>query len=57
VIALLANLLVSTLVTFALRAVKRPYGRDVTASDDYVVEAGEPGVEPLPATPDQEVTT
>jgi len=53
-IALLLNLVVSTAVTFALRATKRPYGPDATDPSDYAVEAGEPGVEPLPATPEQE---
>jgi hypothetical protein len=41
-------------VTFALRAAKRPYGPDATDPSDYTVEAGEPGVEPLPATPEEE---
>jgi len=38
---------------FALRAAKRPYGENATDPSDYVVEAGDPGVEPLPATADQ----
>jgi solute:Na+ symporter, SSS family len=53
-IALVLNIVVSTVVTLALRAANRPYGTDATEDADYVVEAGEPGVEPLPATPEQE---
>jgi len=53
-IALLANIVVGVVVTLALRAAKRPYGTDETEASDYVVEAGEPGVEPLPATPVEE---
>jgi hypothetical protein len=41
-------------VTLFLRAAKRPYGPDATKPDDYVAEPGEPGVEPLPATPEEE---
>ena len=46
-VALLVNILVCALVTFALRAAKRPYGEDATQPGDYTVEAGDPGVEPL----------
>jgi len=52
-VALLVNIAVCVLVTLALRAAKRPYGEDATDPSDYVVEAGDPGVEPLPATADQ----
>ncbi len=45
--------MIAAAVTFALRAAKRPYGEDATDPSDYVVEAGDPGVEPLPATADQ----
>ena len=38
----------------ALRAAKRPYGPDSTAPDDYAAEAGDPGIEPLPATAEEE---
>ena len=34
--------------TLIVRATGRPYGEDQTHPDDYVVEAGDPGVEPLP---------
>jgi len=53
-IALLVNLVVATAVTLGLRAAKRPFGPDETRPDDYVAEAGEPGVEPLPATAEEE---
>jgi SSS family solute:Na+ symporter len=49
-LALLVNIVVGALVTFALRAANRPYGHDATEPSDYVVEAGDPGVQPLPAT-------
>jgi len=52
-VALLVNIVIAAAVTFALRAAKRPYGEDATDPSDYVVEAGDPGVEPLPATADQ----
>jgi SSS family solute:Na+ symporter len=45
--ALAANLLVAVVVTFALRAMKVSDGTDATRPDDYVAEAGEPGVQPL----------
>jgi solute:Na+ symporter, SSS family len=48
-VALLVNIAVCALVTFALRAARRPYGEDVTEPSDYLVEAGDPGVEPLAA--------
>jgi len=53
-LALLVNLAVSTTVTLALRAAKRPYGPDGTDPSDYVAEKGDPGVEPLPATKQEE---
>jgi solute:Na+ symporter, SSS family len=56
-IALILNIVVSTVVTLGLRAAKRPYGVDATEPGDYAAEAGEPGVEPLPATPEQEERT
>ena len=46
--------MVGTAVTLALRAAKRPYGPDATAPDDYAAEAGDPGIEPLPATAEEE---
>ena len=52
-IALLLNLVVSTVVTVVVRAAKRPYGDDSTEPRDYVAEAGDPGVEPLPAEPEE----
>jgi SSS family solute:Na+ symporter len=53
-LALLANLAVTAVLTVLLRAVRVPDGVDVTADEDYEVEAGEPGVEPMPGTADQE---
>ena len=53
-LALIVNLVVCTAVTFALRAAKQPYGPDSTAPDDYAAEAGDPGIEPLPATAEEE---
>ena len=49
-VALILNIVVATVVTLLLRAAGRPYGEDQTHPDDYLAEAGEPGVEPLPAT-------
>jgi hypothetical protein len=37
-----------------LRALRAPAGEDVTRPEDYEAEREEPGVEPLPATPEQE---
>jgi solute:Na+ symporter, SSS family len=50
IVALALNIIVATVVTLIVRATGRPYGEDQTHPDDYVVEAGDPGVEPLPAT-------
>jgi solute:Na+ symporter, SSS family len=55
-LALAANLIVVAVVSLALRAANVPAGEDITHPDDYEVEAGEPGVRPLPTTPDQEPT-
>ncbi len=49
IIALAANLLVVIVGSLVLRAAGAPAGRDVTAPDDYEVEAGDPNVKPLPA--------
>jgi solute:Na+ symporter, SSS family len=54
VLALLANLLVAVVGTLLLRAVRAPQPPDSTQPDDYDVEAGEPGVRPLPTSADQE---
>jgi SSS family solute:Na+ symporter len=53
-LALLVNLAVTAVLTVVLRAVRAPEGRDVTAAEDYEAEVGEPGVEPLPGTAEQE---
>jgi SSS family solute:Na+ symporter len=57
IIALIANLLVAIVGTVLLRALHAPEPPDSTRSADYEVEAGDPGVEPLPAdAPEEEVT-
>src|SRR4051812_29939450 len=50
IVALALNIIVAIVVTLIVRATGRPYGEDQTQPNDYVVEAGDPGVEPLPAT-------
>jgi hypothetical protein len=52
-IALLVNILVSTLGTLALRAAKRPGGHDATEPGDYTAELGDPAVAPLPVEPEE----
>jgi solute:Na+ symporter, SSS family len=56
IIALAANLIVVVVGSFVLKALKVPAGEDTTRPEDYETDWGEPGVEPLPATPDQEPT-
>jgi solute:Na+ symporter, SSS family len=53
IIALIINIVVATVVTLIVRATGRPYGDDSTEPSDYVVEAGDPGVEPLPSTEEE----
>jgi SSS family solute:Na+ symporter len=53
-LALLVNLAVTAALTVVFRALRVPGGSDVTADHDYEAEAGEPGVEPLPGTAEQE---
>jgi solute:Na+ symporter, SSS family len=53
IIALIINIVVATVVTLIVRATGRPYGEDGTEPSDYVVEAGDPGVEPLPSTEEE----
>jgi SSS family solute:Na+ symporter len=55
IVALLANLVVVVVGTLVLRALRAPDGEDVTVPSDYEVDAGAPGVEPLPTTPEQEL--
>jgi solute:Na+ symporter, SSS family len=55
IIALALNLVVGFVVTAVVRATR--VGRELedrTIPEDYLIEAGEPGVEPLPATPAEE---
>jgi SSS family solute:Na+ symporter len=54
ILALLANLAVVVVGTLLLKAVHAPEPADTTRSVDYEVEAGDPGVEPLPATAAEE---
>jgi SSS family solute:Na+ symporter len=54
VIALALNLVVAAVGTLVLRAARAPDGQDVTEPGDYRVEAGDPGVDPLPASAEQE---
>ncbi len=54
IIALLLNIAVTLIASFVLRAAKAPPGTDGTQPGDYDVEAGDPGVKPLPATPAEE---
>jgi SSS family solute:Na+ symporter len=55
IIALIANLAVVVVGTLLLKAVHAPERPDSTRSADYEVEAGDPGVKPLPATETEEV--
>jgi SSS family solute:Na+ symporter len=48
-VALAINLVVATVVTAVARAVGVPDGQDATRETDYHVEAGDPGVRPMPA--------
>jgi SSS family solute:Na+ symporter len=54
ILALLANLAVTVVGTVLLHAFHAPEPPDETRSPDYEVEAGEPGVEPLPVSAEQE---
>jgi SSS family solute:Na+ symporter len=54
IIALIVNLAVVVIGSLVLRALHAPAGEDITRPDDYEAEREEPGVEPLPATPEQE---
>ena len=53
-IALALNLAVTVVGSLVLRAAGAPEGTDSTEPSDYHVDAGEPGVRPLPASPAQE---
>jgi len=46
--AVVLNLLVAVVLTFALRAGRAPEGVDATTPDDYHADEGDPRVEPLP---------
>jgi solute:Na+ symporter, SSS family len=54
VLALGANLVVTLVLTLILRVMKAPHGEDVTHPQDYEAERGDPGIDELPATPEQE---
>jgi solute:Na+ symporter, SSS family len=53
-IALTLNLVVAVAGTLVLRAARAPAGADTTRPDDYHVEAGDPGVGPLPVSAGQQ---
>src|SRR3954453_11505592 len=53
-LALLANLIVVVVGTLILHAVGAHEPGDETRSADYELEAGDPGIAPLPSTPEQE---
>jgi SSS family solute:Na+ symporter len=55
-VALIVNLIVVAVVSFALRAARAPVPADETRPADYELERGEPGVEPEPVTAAQEAT-
>jgi solute:Na+ symporter, SSS family len=54
-LALALNLIVAIIISVALRGGRGPELEDRTAPEDYEVEAGAPGVEPLPGAPEEEV--
>ena len=54
IIAIAANLIVVVVGSFVLKALKVPAGEDTTRPEDYEVDWGERGMEPLPATTEQE---
>jgi solute:Na+ symporter, SSS family len=53
-LALIANLVVVIVGTLLLHAVHAPEPEDSTRAADYELEAGDPGIEPLPDTFDEE---
>jgi SSS family solute:Na+ symporter len=53
-LAVLTNLVVATLLTFALRAAQVPDGEDATRREDYFADAGDPRVHDLPEVPGEE---
>jgi SSS family solute:Na+ symporter len=53
ILALLLNIVVTLVASLALRAMHAPRAADETRAADYSVEAGDPGVRPLPGTPAQ----
>jgi solute:Na+ symporter, SSS family len=56
-IALAANLAVALLAHAALRALRAPEGTNELTDADFEADAGDPGVDPEPATPEQELVT
>jgi len=52
-LALALNILVTLAAALVLRMAGAPRGADETREHDYAVEAGDPAVRPLPATPDE----
>jgi solute:Na+ symporter, SSS family len=54
ILALGLNLFIVVVGSLVLRALRAPAGEDVTRPEDYEAERGEPAIEPVPATPEQE---
>jgi solute:Na+ symporter, SSS family len=54
ILALAVNLAIVVVGTWVLRAVGAPDGEDTTRREDYEVDADEPAVQPIPATPEEE---
>jgi solute:Na+ symporter, SSS family len=55
ILALAVNLVIVVVGSWALRAFGAPEGEDRTREEDYEVDAGDPTVRPLPATPEEEL--
>jgi solute:Na+ symporter, SSS family len=55
ILALLANLVVAVVGTVVLRALRAPAGDDATVAGDYLVDSGDAGVRPVPASPGERV--
>jgi len=56
-LALIANLVVVVVGTLVLRAIRAPEPPDSTRAEDYELEAGDPGIKPLPSTAEEGLAT
>jgi solute:Na+ symporter, SSS family len=54
IIALALNLVIVVIGSLALRALGAPEGENRTRDEDYLVDAGDPAVRPVPPTPEAE---